>query len=549
LISSCLPVYAAGVVSPGAGTILQQVSPVERPVPAFKERGMAIEPEQVQRLPATAPFLARTIVIIGNTQFDTLTLHSLVLDAEGKSLSAEQQVELAQRITDYYHNHGFFMARAIVSDKPALEGQVVIEVIEAKYGRISLKNGSSASDDLLLDSLSYLKKSEPIEQDKLDKSMILLSDIPGVTATPSWKKPGAAASVWWDLDVDVEPSRYVSGYTSIDDYGNSYNGKTRFYGAVNLINPLHHGDYFTASILSSGRRMNYGYISYEYLLNGIGTRAGGSYSSLHYILGDEYEPFGEHGTAQVQSIWIRHSMIRSRETNFYGQLEYDRKHLSDIGDKISPFENDRHLSDLSLYLYGDTQESLIKGGYDTWSVGMILGSVSFDDATTSQQDLQTADTQAGFFKMTIYLTSLQTINQNNSLYLAYYSQWTDGNMDASEKMVGGGPFTVRGYDMSVLLADTGFRATMELRHDFSETWTGKYQAFAFIDTEHLVYDKRPWGVWKNDAVLTGAGVGLGWTGPNQWYGKISVAKPVGSVPEAVINPPSVRVWGEISKEF
>jgi len=129
---SPLAAQAAEPVPPSAGSILQQIHPIKPPLPPPTETGLTIEREDGARLPPGAPFEVKTVRISGNTLFDTATLHALVADAEGKSLTLSQLSELAARITGYYHNHGYPLARAIIPAQVIRNGIVNLEIIEAR---------------------------------------------------------------------------------------------------------------------------------------------------------------------------------------------------------------------------------------------------------------------------------------------------------------------------------------------------------------------------------------------------------------------------------
>jgi hemolysin activation/secretion protein len=539
LLVYSLHIQAAGPVSPGAGSILQQVNP------ASTGTGLKVDEVGAAKLPSSAPFLLKSIKIVGNTQFDKQTLYALVTDAEGKSLTVTELNEVAARITDYYRSHGFYMAQAIIQNQAIQDGNVVIEIIEARYGKIDLKNNSTVDDDMLLETLSNIKSGQAIELNVLDRSLLLLSDIPGVVPNTSWKTGAAAGTS--DLLVETDPSRFVTSYVSLDNYGSRYNGKTRLGGTVNFINPLHQGDLLSLYGLSAGSGMNYGYISYESILNGEGTRMGGSYSALKYILGDIYASFNEYGSARVTNFWIKHPMVRSQDVNFYGLLRYDHKQLSDHTDSINS-KWDRHLDNLTIFLSGDSRGVFLTGGTTTWNIGLTLGDVVFDDAAAQQTDLTSLVTQGGFLKFNWSLARLQSLNPNNSLYFALSGQWSNVNLDASEKIFAGGPYTVRAYDIDVLSGDTGYLGIAEFRHELGQIWKGQWQALGFIDTQHVTINKNTWTAGST-ATLSGAGVGLFWSGPNEWISKAYVAKPIGSIPQLVSNTASARSWVEIGKGF
>lgn len=541
------PVLAAAQmaqpVAPGAGAILQQIQPATPPAPAPSGTGLTIERADGAELPGSAPFLVKTLQITGNTLLDTPTLHALVADAEGKSLTLSQVGELAARITGYYQSRGYPLARAIIPAQTIAAGIVRIEVIEARYGQISLDNRSRVSDPLLQSTLSPLQSGQVIGQTELDRTLLLLSDIAGVLVAATLK-PGEAVGTS-DLLVNTTPGPAVTGNLVLDNYGNGYTGRARIGGTVNVINPLQHGDVLSMSGLSSGSGLNYGLITYESLLNGQGTRVGGSYAALRYELGEPLAALKANGSAQVTSLWAKHPLVRSRDANLYGQIQYDGKQLKDRID-TSGIRTDRHLDNWTLSLAGD---ALLLGGINSWNMGWTSGRVDFDDSAAQLADAATARTQGGFSKWNANLTRLQSLSPKNALHLAFSGQWANTNLDAAEKMSVGGPSTVRAYDVGALSGDTGYLATAEFRHDLGSAWNGRWQAVAFVDTARVTVNKNVWVAGTNSATLSGAGVGLNWAGPNQWRAKAYIATRLGEAPTLVASSASTRAWVEISKGF
>ncbi len=531
---------------PGAGTILQDIKPLEPPAPSQNEPGLQIEQEGGAAAPPTTAFLVKAIHISGNTSFDTEKLHRLVAEAEGKELTLPELYERAARITDFYHTHGYPLARAIIPAQTIRDGVVNIEVIEARYGKILVENHSHVSDALVQATLSPLKSGQVIGQADLDHVLLLLADIPGAV-TGATLKPGEVVGAS-DLLVQAAPGPAVAGNVTLDNYGNRYTGSARAGGEVDLYGPLHHGDVLDASVLTSGKDMNYGRLSYASVLNGQGTHLGGSYSALHYVLGDSLESLDGHGGAQVESLWARQPLVRTRDINLYVQLQFDRKQLRDDID-VSSIHDDRHLYDWVASLSGDTRDAILSGGINTWTLGVTSGRVGFDDATAQQADAATARTRGPFSQWDASFGRLQRLTRQDELYIALSGQWASVNLDPSQKMVAGGSYTVRAYDMSALTGDIGVQASVELRHDLARSWHGQWQAVAFFDSERVRVNKNVWAPGANEATLSGAGMGLNWVGPDQLNARTYVAARLGSTPVLVGDSSTTRAWVEISKRF
>ncbi|SIS56099.1 ShlB/FhaC/HecB family hemolysin secretion/activation protein [Neptunomonas antarctica] len=540
-------VQAAGPEVPDAGSILREIQPLEAPVPSSTGTGLRIVPS-VSTLPASAPFRVKALRISGNTAFDNATLHALVAEAENTDMTLSQLGELTDRITAYYREQGYPLARAIIPAQTIRDGQVLIQVVEAHYGEISLDNRSRVKDSLLTAALVPLKSGQAIRQTALDQQLLLLSDIPGI-AIKATLKPGQAVGTS-DLQVDTLESPRVSANLTLDGYGNRATGRERLGGTLNINNLSGHGDVLSLSALSSGSGLNYGRLGYESLVNGQGTRVGGSYSALDYQLAEEFEDLDAHGNAQVGSLWAKHPLIRSRNLNLSGQIQYDRLRLRDRVD-LSEIRTDRHLDNGTASLAGDARDTLGAGSISLWSLGVTVGRVAFDDSVAEAADAASANSQGGFSKWNASLTHLQRLSPNTSLYLTLSGQWADGNLDSSQKMSAGGPYSVRAYDIGALSGDSGYSGSVELRHDLGMTWAGQWQALAFIDSAQVTLNQDSWSGLSgaNKATLSGAGVGLNWTGPNQWSAKASIAAPIGATPALLSDADSVRGWLAVSRGF
>ena len=548
LLASASPLVVAQTASnsvPNAGSILQQLQPLS-PLVLPGSVGLTILQTDKTQLPAGVPFLVTSIQIIGNKKIDTATLHALVAEGEGKTLTLAQLEELSDRITDYYRSHGYPLARAIIPAQTIQSGVVKIQVIVARYGKVMLNNTSRVNDLLITKTLAFLAPDQDIEQAALDRALLLVSDLAGV-AVNSTLMPGAEVGAS-DLLVSTTPTKAIFGSINVDNYGSSFTGRARLGGTVNFVDPLNlkASDTLSLTGLSSGSGVNFGRMAYETVLNGNGTAVGGSLSALRYTLGSSLAASNAYGSAQIQSLWVRQPLVRSRNVNLYSQLQYDNVKLRD---RIGDIKTDRHLGNLTLSLAGDARDDFVSGGINTWNVGVTTGRVDFDDTGAQLSNAATANTQGHFSKWTTNLARQQGLSMNSSVYVSFVGQWTNKNLDPSQKMSMGGPYSVRAYNIGALSGDVGYFVTGEYRYGLGQAWDGQWQATAFVDSAQITVNKNTWVAGENSATLSGAGLGLNWTGPDQWSAKAYIAKPVGSVSVLVNTPKSTRLWIETRKGF
>ncbi|MAF03064.1 MAG: hemin transporter [Herbaspirillum sp.] len=546
LVLAGLAPLASAQTAPDAGSILQQLQPALPVAPATSAPSLKLEPRDEPALPQTAPFGVKRFQIAGNTVFATESLHELVAGEEGKSLTLVQINTLAERITRYYQQRGYPLARAIIPVQTIRDGVVVIQVVEARYGQVRLNNKSAVRDSLLQATLDGLQSGAVIEDEALNRSLLLLSDVPGVGVAATLE-PGAAVGNS-DVTVNTTVNPATLGTVAVDNYGNRYVDRVRVSGNLNVVNPLHHGDLLSATVLSTGSGMNYGRLSYDILVNGQGTHLGAAYSLLRYKLGSELSALDANGTASVASLWGRHPLMRSRQANVYAQVQVDGKRLRDHVD-ASALRTDRHLLNWVMSINGDIRDSLLAGGISIWSLGWTSGRLFFDDTAAAAADAAAGQTRGGFAKWNANFSRLQGISAGHALYLNLAAQWSDGNLDSAEKMTAGGPYTVRGYDVGAMSGDSGYVGTIEWRHELGNGLSGQWQAIAFLDSAYIKVNQHPWSAGANSGSLSGAGVGLNWNGPDQWRASVSVASRVGAKPSMVASQSSVRAWATLSKAF
>jgi hemolysin activation/secretion protein len=138
---------AQAQVPPDAGSILrdQQKPAFElptRPAPSIKRD----EPARPAAQPSAARFVLKSIRIGGNTAFAQMDLLAVVQDCIGKEAGFVDLNEAAARISRYYRERGYLVARAYLPAQDIKDGVVEIAVIEGRFGKVELNNKSRVRD-------------------------------------------------------------------------------------------------------------------------------------------------------------------------------------------------------------------------------------------------------------------------------------------------------------------------------------------------------------------------------------------------------------------
>ncbi|MEN9865671.1 MAG: hypothetical protein RL748_1261 [Pseudomonadota bacterium] len=97
-------------------------------------------PEGASAAGASAKVLVRQLNIKGNTRFSTSALLSQTRWQPNQELDLAQLQQLAQQIQAFYHEQGYFLARAYLPPQHNTGGSITIEILEARYGKVDVNN-------------------------------------------------------------------------------------------------------------------------------------------------------------------------------------------------------------------------------------------------------------------------------------------------------------------------------------------------------------------------------------------------------------------------
>lgn len=508
-----------------SGQILQQVTRPRTETPSSR-LGLTVQPQGKNASQSTTRFLVRTIQITGNTELPTDLLHAEVASSEGQELTLGELDALALRIGDVYHKHGYPLATAYVPEQTVKDGVVRIEVAEARYGAVTINNQSYVSNRVLYATVAPLQPGQPVTEFTLERSLLLLSDMPGVTAN-STMRPGQEVGTS-DLQIDVTPQSRFSGVVGLDNFAAQYTGDVRATGAFNVNSPFGQGDLLDFDAVTSGSGMKYGHGEYRYRLNGSGTTIGVGFSGLDYRLSGDARDLDAHGTASVGSAFLTQPIIRNTNGNLYALVQFDHRRLDDRVDVIG-LDTDRHINRWSATLAGDQIDA---SGVTNAHVSVSYGRLYTDNFQTAFFDYFGAQTAGSYTKYEFSISRLQQLNPTNALYFGFSAQTANKNLDSSEQFFLGGPDSVRGYDVGVIAGTNGNLGTAEYRHDFTfSSVPGVWEFTAFVDTGQVEIYEKPIFSGTNSARLDSVGLGLNWTTTDGWHVAATVAKPVSGTPD------------------
>lgn len=495
----------------------------------------------------TAQIEVKALRLSGNTLYSENELLALTDFTSGAQLNLGELQLIASRITDFYHQNGYFVAQAYLPAQEIHNGAVSIAVVEGHYGEVRVRNQSNLSDRLVDGLVDDLDNDQAISRLPLESRLLLLSDLPGVNIQ-STLVPGTAVGEA-DLIVDVTPGQRVTGSIDADNAGNYYTGEYRLGGTINVNNLAGQGDVASLRVMSSFKGLNYARGAYQ-MQFGRAT-AGVAYSHLEYELGKSFEDLGVEGDAQVASVFARYPLLRTRQSNLYAQLGYDYRTFEDRFNFI-PSVSEKNAHVVMATLHGDHSDGFGAGGLTAASVTWHTGELDIETAAVRQADALTAKSNGHYDKLNLNVMRSQQLTDIFSLYGSLSAQFASKNLDISEKMSLGGMYGVRAYPQGEAFADEGYLATVEARmllKGLSRQVPGNVHILGFVDAGTVTVHKDPWDDADNRRTLSGTGVGFNWAEYNNFSVKSYYAHKLGN--EAATSAPDSdsRFWIQLVKYF
>lgn len=537
---------AALAQTPDAGSLLNQQQRQEPRLPR------PIGPEELIRAPRPAlqaPGGAQ--VRLEGLRFSGATellpadwLQALAAESRGRRYDFAGLQALAQRVTDELRARGWMLARAYLPEQDLGRGELeiallagrvdvpmagaVVQVVPGARG-LRLRPGS-------VERMAALRLQErgALREDELERVMLLVNDLPGVSARARLE-PGEASDST-RVHIDVEEGPWFGGTLWSDNYGSRDTGTAQLNGQFLLNDLLGGGEQLATQLtVAEGSRLLRAHLRQP--LGASGLRANLGASTMRYdIRRGVGATAGMEGRSQTFNAGLSYPLVRSRLLNVYAAADATRKQLADESNAGNI--RDKRVSSLAATLSGDRFDNWQGGGLTTWSATATVGSVNLDrnagDALGDRLGYQTA---GSFHKLNIGASRMQRLGGSLSLLASFNGQWAGKNLDSSEKIILGGPNAVRAYSGSEAQGDSGWFGTLELRYDWAGglPW-GALQLQGYVDGGQVQLHQDTRGLpiatatGRNRYGLAGAGLGLTLSKPGRYLVRVGLAQALGDNP-------------------
>lgn len=480
-------------------------------------------------IPETEKVMVKDFTIDGQDIYSEDTLKALLADKKGKELSFRDIQDGADRITRYFRQKGYIVAKTYIPPQDVTAGIVHYHVEVGRFDTPSITNKTNIRDSAIRKQAQAVKEGEYVTRDKLERAVWLVSDMAGADARVALSRGSRPGTV--KLDMTVEPYVGKHGLVSADNYGSRAMGYNEYSLDYDFWNPARNGDHLMASISTTGRHMfNWG-TNYITPLAKDGLKLTVGYNVFSYDMGDEWAMYKGVGTSRVTSLGLDYAIRRSRRHNLYTGLRFEHSEIKDEYRAYDATYGDKTGNALVLSLYGDDQDT---AGMTDWRLDWKLGHINnrafHSDNIYARWMAGDPDTNGDYSKIRGHIERHQNINERSYLLLSAYGQYAFTPLDSSEHFSLGGPYGVKAYPTSEGSGDSGYITRAEYR------WLIPLEAY---DQQlQLAFYTEHGGVWidrnggdsgtKNHRNLQGAGIGIIWQRWQDWFIRADYAWKLGA---------------------
>jgi len=493
---------AAAQTQPDAGQVLRENRP-QQALPAPPAGSvLRVDEQATGSANDSARFAITQVRVTGSAAFTAAQLEAVVSDLIGPDRSLADLQAAARRISAYYRERGYAVARAFVPAQDIRGGVATLSVTEGSLGKKTIDNKSGLPPAQVQAIVDTLPAGQPVRTDATNRALLLLRQLPGAGKVGGQLRPGDILGSS-DLLVTVAPGKDVEGGLSLDNFGNRFTGATRLSGQFTLNNPIGLADRLSLRGTISDERLLSGRAAWDAPVGGDGLRMGVSVSASSYRLAQEFAALRASGTANTAGVYASYPLLLTTDASVRLGSNFEKRWIRDDIDAIGSSVR-KSANAWVLDLSGELLDGLGGGGLTTWRISPTVGNLSIDTATALAQDNLSARSAGSYVKWTANIAREQRLATNLSLYGSVTAQSASKNLDSSEKFALGGIYGVRAYPQGEASGDQGWLATLELRHVLMPGWQGS----VFYDAGGIDINRQQFIAGSNQRRLSGYGIGL-----------------------------------------
>jgi len=492
-IAVCGAALAAVLILPAAPGALAQAGGgaadpgkirerIERPpTPAGKVDKIAPAPlgRAIEAGTAAARFVLVGAEVTGATVYTAERLGDFYEPYLGRSIGLAEVEAIVNAITEQYRKDGYFLSRAVAPPQTLDVGVLRIRVIEGYIEDVRIAGAQLGRPGIFEEWRRRITAGQPARLGTIERTLLLMADIPGVTARPAVSEVDADRGAY-RLSVLLEHDA-TSGIVTLDNRGTTPVGPLQTYAAVtgnSWLGLLERTRLAIFTTPQATEELLYFEFEQSHLLDSQGTRGWVTLSASNVDTGDAGRPSKQNSRGKTVTLGLSHPLLRRREYSLLLSARLDIQNSVNVT-PASSFDDRLRV----VRIGGDFTNADSFGGLNTVSLVLSKGFDMLGATDPHATRVSRANGRSDFFKTRIDLGRYQRLGEKWGLQLAAAAQTTPHTLLSAEEFFVGGQRFGRGYDPAVISGSKGAAASVEFQYapshklPVAESW----QLYDFYD--------------------------------------------------------------------
>ncbi len=443
---------------------------------------------------------------------------------------------IADRITQFYRERGFILAKAYIPKQEVRDGIVTLTLLLGTLGEVEV-HGNEMYDTDIITSVFDDDLAQPVTSSVIEENIYLINDFPGL-AVMGFFEPGAqVGDTKLNLNTRGEQRYYAS--IRIDNHGTDETGRQRLYGEVLVNNLLGFADQLHLGALHSFEPSNTTYWLLRYSFNLFNPRfrlALGRTQNQFVVEQNNSEFLSQleiSGVTEQTDAVLTYKLKRSRVENYNLGLAWENLssdlQLGNIPDPGGLLDDEVTNYKL-LFNFDVLQENsrILHQGLVAYVSGR------FDEGNDFGQDDRFDILIADYTLLTFLAIPYTDIDTR--LIIRSSIQLTESALSSVSQIFLGGPTRARAYPVNQFSADSAayvgidwiFNLPSWLDFNITNTYSLKdfTQPFLFADAAYGVKNTFKAGEEDSEATLYDLGIGFRLFYLSNLQGNLQFAFPV-----------------------
>ncbi|WP_185964268.1 ShlB/FhaC/HecB family hemolysin secretion/activation protein [Aliikangiella marina] len=443
---------------------------------------------------------------------------------------------VADRITTYYREHGFILAKAYIPEQQVRDGVVNLTLLLGVLGETKV-NDSELYDDEIISSVFDDMMTKPVTSAVVEEKLYLINDLPGLSTQGFFEAGSQVGDTRLNINVKNQNS-FVTNFR-VDNHGTEETGENRLYSEFFWNNMTGTADQLQVAVLGATSPANTAYGQVRYNTNYFGPRFKISlgYAQNAFVLGrgssEAINALNLEGDTTINDISFSYKHKRSRVENYSYSLSYENV---DSRIRLTSFVNDggRILDDevnnavisFNYDILQETNKMLHKG-----NVRLTQGEFVFGKQENQDENFTILNSEYSLLSFWNFpFTDVETRSIVRGAL-----QYSESSLSSINQFSLGGPSRTRGFEAKEFSADQAIYLGADLFFNLPEfldvemgstSLANVISPFVFMDAGFgRSYTTTDDGSFF-ESTLVNLGVGLQFSYSDNMSGTLQFAYPV-----------------------